>query len=59
MTFILDTIYAHIDSQESVYINKLAEAVAIPSVSGDPLYRSHVFKMGEWLTQQLQDLGVE
>ncbi|KAJ1527360.1 hypothetical protein HK096_010644, partial [Nowakowskiella sp. JEL0078] len=40
------------------YINRLAEAVAIPSVSGDASYRPDVIRMSTWLATELKRLGV-
>ncbi|KAJ3268706.1 hypothetical protein HDV01_002359 [Terramyces sp. JEL0728] len=46
-----------VDSNESHYIKKLAEVVAIPSVSGTAEHRPHVRKMGQWLETELKKLG--
>ncbi|OCH87162.1 CNDP dipeptidase [Obba rivulosa] len=48
-----------IDSHVDGFIQRLADAVAIPSVSGDAQHRQDVFKMGSWLQGQLNSLGVE
>ncbi|KZT66621.1 CNDP dipeptidase [Daedalea quercina L-15889] len=47
-----------IDENADSFIQRLKEAVAIPSVSGDPKHRPDVFKMGSWLQSQLESLGV-
>lgn len=41
------------------FIDRLATAVAIPSVSADATYRPEVHKMGKWLASELEALGVE
>ncbi|KDQ12420.1 hypothetical protein BOTBODRAFT_34393 [Botryobasidium botryosum FD-172 SS1] len=51
--------YDYIDSHESQFIQRLADAVAIPSVSADAEHRKDVIAMGKYLQKQLQDLGVE
>ena len=47
-----------IEQNQEKYLQKLKEAVAIPSVSGDASYRSQVFQMGEWLEGQMKTLGI-
>ncbi|KAK2460830.1 hypothetical protein APHAL10511_007300 [Amanita phalloides] len=49
----------YIDANASKFIQRLADAVAIPSISGDPLRRQDVIKMALWLDGQLKSLGVE
>ncbi|EIN06612.1 CNDP dipeptidase [Punctularia strigosozonata HHB-11173 SS5] len=49
----------YIDSNVDKFIDRLAEAVAIPSVSGDASHREDVFKMASWLERQLNSYGVE
>jgi len=49
----------YIDANADAFIQRLADAVAIPSVSGDPQRRPDVFRMAEWLDAQLQALGAE
>ncbi|GHJ85713.1 hypothetical protein NliqN6_2115 [Naganishia liquefaciens] len=48
-----------IDENQDAFIQRLAEAVAIPSVSGDPAYRPDVHRMGDWLASKLESLGVK
>ncbi|KAL8281066.1 hypothetical protein RQP46_006424 [Phenoliferia psychrophenolica] len=45
------------DNQQSL-IDRLAEAVAIASVSGDVSYRPEVHRMGAWLAEELKKLNV-
>lgn len=53
----LDKFLSQVDKNQKAYIDRLAESVAIPSVSGDASYRKHVFEMADWLKQQLDKLG--
>jgi len=48
-----------VDSLQKEFIDRLATAVAIPSVSADASYRPQVHKMGEWLASELKALGVK
>ncbi|KAF9040057.1 hypothetical protein BJ165DRAFT_1495105 [Panaeolus papilionaceus] len=49
----------YIDSNAEKFIQRLAEAVAIPSVSGEWEHREDVLAMAGWLEATLQSLGVE
>ena len=53
----LTSFFSQIDKNQSAYIDRLAEAVEIPSVSGDAKYRKHVFEMADWLKAELEKLG--
>ncbi|OJT06568.1 Cys-Gly metallodipeptidase dug1 [Trametes pubescens] len=48
----------YIEGHQQQFIDRLAEAVAIRSVSGDPTRRQDVIAMGDWLEGQLQSLKV-
>lgn len=48
---------AQIDTNKKALIDRLAEAVAIPSVSGDASYRKACFDMADWLLASLKKLG--
>ena len=48
---------AQIDANKSSLITRLAEAVSIPSVSGDAAYRKACFDMADWLLASLNKLG--
>lgn len=48
-----------VDSLQKPFIDRLATAVAIPSVSADASYRPEVHKMGEWLASELEALNVK
>ena len=58
MTRNLESVYQHIDSNTSYYVNKLAEAVAIPSVSGDAHHRKFVVEMAEWIQKEMKRLNI-
>ncbi|KAJ7448495.1 hypothetical protein FB451DRAFT_1411242 [Mycena latifolia] len=45
---------AYIDAHNDAFIARLAEAVAIPSISGDPAFRQNVHEMGDWLALRLR-----
>jgi acetylornithine deacetylase/succinyl-diaminopimelate desuccinylase-like protein len=51
--------FVSVDALKKPFIDRLATAVAIPSVSADASYRPQVHKMGEWLAKELKALGVE
>lgn len=53
----MQQVYEHIDANQSYFIEKLAQVVAIPSVSGEAKYRPEVVKMGQWLESELLRLG--
>lgn len=48
-----------VDSNKDRFIQRLAQAVEIPSVSGEPAHRHDVFRMGSFLESQLKQYGVE
>ncbi|TFY83237.1 hypothetical protein EWM64_g777 [Hericium alpestre] len=48
-----------VDGNEEAFIQRLASAVEIPSISGDPVHREDVFRMASFLESQLQAYGVE
>ncbi|KAF7328057.1 CNDP dipeptidase [Mycena kentingensis (nom. inval.)] len=49
---------AYVDANADRFIKRLSDAVAIPSISGDPAFRPHVHKMAAWLDAELKSLGV-
>ncbi|BFZ15524.1 hypothetical protein BsWGS_18563 [Bradybaena similaris] len=53
----MESIFAHIDKKEDVYIQRLAEAVAIQSVSAWPEKRPEIKRMIEWAGALLTKLG--
>ena len=52
-------VIAYIEENQAKLIASLAEAVEIPSVSGDASFRAEVYKMGAWLKNRLSELGCE
>ncbi|KAK1230508.1 hypothetical protein PQX77_006436 [Marasmius sp. AFHP31] len=48
-----------VDTKADFFIQRLSDAVAIKSVSGDPQYRSEVIKMSHWIKDQFSAVGVE
>jgi Cys-Gly metallodipeptidase DUG1 len=49
----------YIDDNADGFIKRLVDAVAIPSISGDPSHRKDVFAMADWLNAQLKQVGVD
>ncbi|KIL66067.1 hypothetical protein M378DRAFT_104061 [Amanita muscaria Koide BX008] len=49
----------YIDANADKFIHRLADAVAIPSVSSEAARRPEVVRMAHWLNDQLKALGVE
>ena len=47
----------YVELNQNHYVQKLAEAVSIPSVSGTVEHRPHVFAMANWLEKELLRLG--
>lgn len=53
----LEGYFKQVDTMADSFINRLASAVAIPSVSADPAMRPHVFAMADFLEKELLALG--
>ncbi|KAI1274011.1 cytosolic non-specific dipeptidase [Xylaria sp. FL0933] len=53
----LDGYFAEVDKLSNHFIDRLAKAVAIPSVSSDASRRPDVVRMGEFLAAELKNLG--
>lgn len=49
---------AYIDANAKAFVDRLARAVAIPSISGDVNNRKDVFAMADFLEGELVKLGV-
>lgn len=49
----------YIEENKNELVNTLAEAVGIPSISGDASYRPEVVRMGKWLESQFKDAGAQ
>eukprot|EP00045_Choanoeca_perplexa_P016897 m.234799 g.234799 ORF g.234799 m.234799 type:complete len:489 (-) comp17392_c0_seq2:3794-5260(-) len=52
-----DTFFKYIEEHQAEYIQRLAEAVAIDSVSGEAARRPKVVEMGLWLEQWIIKVG--
>ncbi|KAJ7445456.1 hypothetical protein FB451DRAFT_1148779 [Mycena latifolia] len=50
---------SYIDAHTDAFIERLSQAVAIPSISDDPAFRPAVREMSYWLAAQLRAVGVE
>ncbi|MCJ1224087.1 hypothetical protein MMC12_000730 [Toensbergia leucococca] len=53
----LDSFFKQVDSSSDAFIERLRQAVAIPSVSADEDRRKDVVKMSEFLVHELKALG--
>lgn len=53
----LDAYFKEVDGLQDKFIDRLREAVAIPSISSEEQRRPDVVKMGEWLAEQIKALG--
>ncbi|GMT35366.1 hypothetical protein PFISCL1PPCAC_26663, partial [Pristionchus fissidentatus] len=52
-----DQVYKTIDEKTELFVARLAEAVAIPSVSAEPKRRGEVIRMCKWAETALQKIG--
>jgi hypothetical protein len=50
---------SYVDEHANAFIDRLAEAVAIPSVSGEVERRPEVVRMAGWVEAELKKVGVE
>ncbi|KAI4629509.1 Cys-Gly metallodipeptidase [Alternaria ethzedia] len=55
----LDPYFKQVDALQGNFIERLREAVAIPSISSEDQRRPDVVKMGHWLADQIKALGGE
>ncbi|KAF2020383.1 CNDP dipeptidase [Aaosphaeria arxii CBS 175.79] len=55
----LDPYFKQVDGLQETFIQRLREAVAIPSISSEDERRPDVVKMGHWLADQIKALGGE
>jgi len=53
----MEEFFKFVDSHQQDYVHRLGEAVGIQSVSGDPLRRDDVVKMGHWIKDWILKLG--
>ncbi|KAL7415837.1 CNDP dipeptidase [Mrakia frigida] len=49
----------YVEDHTDDFVDRLAKAVAIPSVSGEVAYRKHVFEMADFMYSELKALGCE
>ncbi|KAK1634036.1 peptidase family M20/M25/M40 [Colletotrichum phormii] len=55
----LASFYAKVDELESVFIDRLGDAIKIPSISAYADSRKDVFAMSEWVATKLKAVGVD
>lgn len=53
----LEKFYKHVDDNQEKYIKRLAEVVAIPSVSAWPEKRPEIVRVCNWVADKLRELG--
>ena len=53
----MDKIFAYVDANKSKFIDNLAQAVEIKSVSAWPECRSEIVKMVKWMGSELEKCG--
>ncbi|CAD5221638.1 unnamed protein product [Bursaphelenchus xylophilus] len=58
-TIALEKLCQEVERRQSKFIERLREAVAIPSVSADKSHREDVFKMTDWAEKHLTALGIK
>ncbi|KAK6217113.1 peptidase family M20/M25/M40 [Colletotrichum tabaci] len=55
----LASFYAKVDELESVFIERLGDAVKIPSISAQADRRKDVFEMSEWVAAKMKAVGID
>src|ERR1041384_4297717 len=55
----LDGYFKQVDDLSDQFIERLRQAVAIPSISSEAARRPDVVRMGHWLAEELTKLGAE
>jgi len=55
----LDGYFKQVDTLSDHFIERLRQAVAIPSISADEERRPDVVRMGKWLADELSTLGAD
>ncbi|PFH62773.1 hypothetical protein XA68_11996 [Ophiocordyceps unilateralis] len=55
----LNAYFKQVDASATTFIDRLRQAVAIPSISAEDHRRPDVVRMGEWLADQLKSLGAQ
>lgn len=54
-----DQVFTYANSNQSRFVNELAEFVRFPSVSAQPQHATEVRRCAEWLTEHLQAIGLK
>lgn len=54
----LDTALAHLDADQSNAVGRLSDLLAIPSVSTDPAFASHVKAGAAWVAAYCEEMGL-
>lgn len=52
-------LFQYIDEHQKDYVQRLSEAVSIPSVSAWPEHRPEVVRMVQWTKSQMEALGIQ
>ena len=55
----LQSLFQYVNQQESHWISKLSDAVAIESVSGEAGRRPECLRMAEWTINEMKTLGIQ
>ncbi|KAI6201413.1 Cytosolic non-specific dipeptidase [Aphelenchoides besseyi] len=56
---VLEKVFSEIDNRSKEFIERLREAVEIPSVSAEEKHRDDVFRMMNWAEKELSAIGVK
>jgi Cys-Gly metallodipeptidase DUG1 len=55
----LESLFTHIDKKQQSFVDRLREAVGIPSISSSVEHRKDVVKMAEWLETWMKKLHIK
>ncbi|WP_119680671.1 M20/M25/M40 family metallo-hydrolase [Indioceanicola profundi] len=55
----LDQVLAKIDADLEVSLNRLFRWLEVPSISTDPAYKDHCRAAGQWLAEELKNIGID
>lgn len=53
----MQRIYEFVEKEQDYFVQRLAEVVKIPSISGDVAHRPRVLEMAKWIETELKRLG--
>ena len=53
----VESVLAHLESNTDAALERLKDFLRIPSVSTDPAYSEHCRAAGQWVIDQLKDIG--